>query len=1844
MAEVTRLEGAVDIRGIDSAVHQLNQLNAAGEKAAHSLNSIASRGAGVTGVLSSIATGAVSTAAGFALFQASSAIMGSLGQATIGLNNTLELAAMGFETMTGSAEQAQALLAQLRDFAVKTPFEFPDLVKASQRFMAMGFAASDIIPTLTSVGDAMAASGRITSDVLNRVTLALAQINTKGRVMTQEMNQLTEAGIPAWQLLAKQMGITTQQLQKMVEDGAVPAGKAIKDLTTGINQQFGGAMTKASTTFLGAMSNIKDAVGLMIADGFQPLFKVLTEAANKIAKFVATDQWKQWAGIIQGYSQAVADGLRELFSGDFEAFGTRLKVMAEEGGAALLHLANAALPAVMDAIRGLANLGAEAFSWGANLAFEYAKGLAEGAASAIVAALNAIGEMVMSFLAGHSPPEKGPLRTIDVGGTAVMNAWLSGFSKADFSILERVTKAVSDILTKQVDLGQLDKTALIPALLGGQNAVANAIGELKEFGQVTEATVGALREYVGEGADAVLELVENLAKLGKLQDDVAKLNDRLRDLDKETRNLESQTRSIKDKYQEQITTLERGIRSAERFYDAQIRPGKQLIDQLEREIELRRKALGVDVPVSEEERKLEIEVAKEDVLKAQNAHLERQAKLQKDLAKAEADLAEEQEKGTKADPRRLAELGTAAAEAAQKLAKEGVQTAEDRLNIEQRRRDLLQAEADLREATDPQLKASRERLENEETRVALLENERDNIIAPMETDLQRIKDLRDDELEVINDKLDRIRDERSEIQGQVADLQAQMEPLEEAIGLTEARLKLEGEVAAKLREQEDLLQQLAEAAENAAKAAAGKAAAGNTGGAAKPGLGGLIGGGGVALPTVKPIEIRTPDFNLKGEAAKLEKQLKEEIETAVRGAMDKLKDPSIWAPIAGGVIGAVVGAFTPLGPVLGAGIGATLGAGIGQAIPKIKEMLLGKDVILSENVLDQMLGTDKKHVEGRFEKQFEGLSKAAEQIFRRLGVAVAPIVEEFVIRTQARFKMLQDWWDENGENVVKAAENVIKLLVAGFEVGMKLLLPVFKLLNDNVDMALKGVLEVAEIVVAVLAGDWDKILGKATSFAESFIHVFLPMAEAITKVAMEIGPPLIKAIVEIAKTVGGTLVDAFKAASSFISGEGKSAFDAVKGVIEAVIPTIKSMASVFTDDVLPAIKGFGSFLTGEGKSALSALADLITGTVLPAAQALGKWFVDDILPPMNNTKDFINGQLVPAIKAIADFFTNTLIPAGQSVADFITGTVVPALGSIADFIEGALKTAIDTIADVLESVLISALRTASNFITNTVIPALTSIADFIRDTLQPVIETVADVVTSVFESALRTVSNFISSTVIPAATTLADTVKTVLSGALNTAAGAAIYVWEKLGDFGGRLSDLWQKAQDVGGVVQTWLIDKFNDLTGKLGGLISHLWGGGEGGGGKGLLPALAELLIKANPIAAPVIALANGVDALVGAIGRVLGPLKDFADLLGKIPIPDQLKWNSPPPLGLAFDYLGGSLDNLNPKVATLAGGFAALIATSPVDIILAMYAAAGVSTDQIEELNVTVSVAAATTEVWTEEMDQAAIAAYNAAKAQGDLANATLAAAAAAEVAAAASEKMAAAQAAAAAAARAVPTGGGGGGTPGSSGFDLEKATAWINFVNSIVRPMLAAMAHAQNFTQTMVNIANGMSQIEPAARGAASGIREFNSAIADTQVPEPLQMHSPPPLATALDMVAAAAQKATDSVAQFNATLAAGANASNDAMVGWMSTASTYQFDGGAYGIDRAQAQVQPVGRREFLYPEMYPYMKIQDRSPNVHPASLASMLSGATVILDGQKVGELMYPRMRERMTRDISGKF
>lgn len=212
---------------------------------------------------------------------------------------------LAFEALIGNATLAQKTLEKLRDFAVKTPFEVPQILNAAKMMLGYGSTAEEIVPTMQKLGDVASAL----NIPMQSLAYLYGTLKSSGRVMTVDMRQFANRGIPIWLETAKAIGMVSKdtraltqaqsaQLQQMVSKGKINFDIIEKAFTnmTAKGGQFFGFMEKQSTGFEGLISNLKDSLGLLMEEmgteiikGFD-LKRIILEVRNLAQAFV---EWFQ---------------------------------------------------------------------------------------------------------------------------------------------------------------------------------------------------------------------------------------------------------------------------------------------------------------------------------------------------------------------------------------------------------------------------------------------------------------------------------------------------------------------------------------------------------------------------------------------------------------------------------------------------------------------------------------------------------------------------------------------------------------------------------------------------------------------------------------------------------------------------------------------------------------------------------------------------------------------------------------------------------------------------------------------------------------------------------------------------------------------------------------------------------------------------------------------------------------------------------------------------------------------------------------------------------------------------------------------------------------------------------------------------------------------------------------------------------------------------------------------------------------------------------------------------------------------------------------------------------------
>lgn len=194
----------------------------------------------------------------------------------------MEQTEIAFETLLGSADLAQKKLDELFNFAKTTPFTLPGILRESKRLLAFGFEAEELIQTMELLGNISASVG---NDKLPFLTKALADVRSAGRLMGREVLQFVNAGVAILPKLAEQLGVTTMEVKSLVEQGQISFEQVLQVLTD-LPANQNRLMDRQSKTFLGIVSNIKDALILLSIDIGNELLPNVKELAAQFQNFL----------------------------------------------------------------------------------------------------------------------------------------------------------------------------------------------------------------------------------------------------------------------------------------------------------------------------------------------------------------------------------------------------------------------------------------------------------------------------------------------------------------------------------------------------------------------------------------------------------------------------------------------------------------------------------------------------------------------------------------------------------------------------------------------------------------------------------------------------------------------------------------------------------------------------------------------------------------------------------------------------------------------------------------------------------------------------------------------------------------------------------------------------------------------------------------------------------------------------------------------------------------------------------------------------------------------------------------------------------------------------------------------------------------------------------------------------------------------------------------------------------------------------------------------------------------------------------------------------------------------
>ena len=185
-------------------------------------------------------------------------VLKALGSEIIRVRGEFQAADTAIQTLLGSKEKADALMAQVREYAKISPLEFSDVTAATQMMLGFNIEAEKVPRFISAIGDVSMGEAQ----KFNSLTLAFSQMSATGKLMGQDMNQMINAGFNPLQAISEKTGKSIEVLKDEMSKGAISAEmvqQAFIDATSA-GGKFYQMSENASKTINGQLSMMQDAM------------------------------------------------------------------------------------------------------------------------------------------------------------------------------------------------------------------------------------------------------------------------------------------------------------------------------------------------------------------------------------------------------------------------------------------------------------------------------------------------------------------------------------------------------------------------------------------------------------------------------------------------------------------------------------------------------------------------------------------------------------------------------------------------------------------------------------------------------------------------------------------------------------------------------------------------------------------------------------------------------------------------------------------------------------------------------------------------------------------------------------------------------------------------------------------------------------------------------------------------------------------------------------------------------------------------------------------------------------------------------------------------------------------------------------------------------------------------------------------------------------------------------------------------------------------------------------------------------------------------------------------------
>lgn len=291
---------------------------------------------------------------------------------------------------------------------------------------------------------------------------------------------------------------------------------------------------------------------------------------------------------------------------------------------------------------------------------------------------------------------------------------------------------------------------------------------------------------------------------------------------------------------------------------------------------------------------------------------------------------------------------------------------------------------------------------------------------------------------------------------------------------------------------------------------------------------------------------------------------------------------------------------------------------------------------------------------------WNGIKEGIQMAWEALSAYLQPAIQAVVDFVKEIFGGLVEWWKENNEMILQAAQNVWSVISMAIQTAMSVIMSIMQTVWPFIEMlvvftwnAIKDVIQGAITVItgiieffsALFTGNWSALWESVKQIVSGVVQLIWGLIKLwfVIKI-IALAKTLLVSLKAIVTTIWATIKSIFTGGLQFIFGKVSSVFSSISGIIKTIMGSIRSTIST----ILNAIKTVFSNI-------LSSIVNSVTSRFSKVASAFSK-------------------GMSSALRTVTSFVSK-FFKAGANIVGNIAKGITSAVGKVTDAISGVLSKA-----------------------------------------------------------------------------------------------------------------------------------------------------------------------------------------------------------------------------------------------------------------------------------------------------------------------------------------------------------------------------------------------------------------------------------------------------------------------------------------------------------------------------------------------------------------------------------------